>query len=161
MPTALSTVGREAVFGQESDKIAVCLLQLYSPELNNGTSLCLAAWRNPIVSRGIVFNPYPFQITLPEDSDERPPKAQIELDNISLEAAAWLRSINVPVRVKMEVIFVQTPDVVEYSSPTMDGVNAIFNTSDGKIIIPLSVYPYGRMLFPHRAFTPNLFPGLF
>jgi len=160
MPTALSAIGRAAVFAQESTEISVALLRLDSPTLNNGVTLGLAAWRTAIISRGLLFNPYPFQVTLPEDSDERVPRAQIELDNISLEAAAWLRSITQPVKVKLEIVMLAQPDQVEYASPTMEAATAVFS-SDGKIVVPISIYPYGRMLFPHRAFSPNLFPGLF
>lgn len=161
MPSTLSATARAAVFAQDSGEIAVPLLTLTSPSLNGGVPLRLCAWREPITSRGMLFDPYPFAVTLPEDTDDRPPKAMIELDNISTEAAVWMRSIDQPVKVKLEIVLRSTPDVVEFATPIMEAMTAVFSASSGKISVPISIYPYGKLQCPHRAFTPNLFPGLF
>ena len=65
------------------------------------------------ISNGQTFQPFPFEITLPDDVEGRAPQAQLRIDNTSQEIIAILRGLTTPPSVTMQIVRSATPNVVE------------------------------------------------
>ena len=113
------------------------------------------------VSNGTTFVAYPFSIKLPSDTEEREPKAFLQISNVDRAIVTALRSLpqDPPPSVTMQIVMASTPDTVEANFPDFDMVNGQYDLDlvTGELGVErmlLEPYPVARM-------TPGRFPGLF
>lgn len=112
-----------------------------------------------ITSRGNEFIGYPFDVILPDNRDDAPPRAQLTIDNVSREIAQAIRTISSRATIEIEVIRASDPDTVEHDFPNFQLDNVTWNalTVSGELVLEnLTQEP-----FPARNFTPADFPGVF
>ena len=69
--------------------------------------------KESIVSNGDIYAGYPFEILLPDSSEDAPPTAKLRIDNVSREIGEAIRTITSPPSVTIRVIRGETPDVIE------------------------------------------------
>lgn len=156
MSRSLSSIARQALFAQETGEVFIVLLTIDHPQLSTPIRVCSDAVQ--CMSRGNVFVAFPFDIVLPNDSDA-PPQASLQIDNVSQEIAASIRSIGTPPSVTIEVVRASAPDTVEASLPAFQLTNVRYDTLlvQGDLVTEdLTSEP-----FPADMFTPSNFPGLF
>ena len=146
----------QSAFAQETDEVWLILLTISHADLTNDIQVV----HNPvaITSRGMTFVGFAFEISLPIDSPDRAPVAELRIDNVSQEIAQAVRSISSAPTVKIEVIRAAAPDVVELS---LDGfrlrnVNWDADSVRGALVLDdIATEPY-----PAGIFSPAGFPGL-
>ena len=146
----------QSAFAQETDEVWLILLTISHADLTNDIQVV----HNPvaITSRGMTFVGFAFEISLPIDSPDRAPVAELRIDNVSQEIAQAVRSISTAPTVKIEVIRAAAPDVVELS---LDGfrlrnVNWDADSVRGALVLDdIATEPY-----PAGIFSPAGFPGL-
>lgn len=154
----LSTAAKQAMFAQETGEVFLILLTIDHPDftqpirvVNDGHS---------IPSRNNEYVAFPFNITLPDDLDESPPRAKLTIDNVSREIIQNIRLAGQSeITVKIEIVRHSDPDTVEVSFPRMllRNVQADVMTVSGD----LEVEDLVREPFPSGVFDPAGFPGLF
>lgn len=113
------------------------------------------------LSNGETFVAYPFSIKLPSDTEEREPKAFLQISNVDRSIVKALREAaqDPPPSVTMQIVMASTPDTIEANFPDFDLVNGQYNLS--MVTGELGVE---RMLlepYPVARFTPGRFPGMF
>jgi len=113
------------------------------------------SWSDPIKFVGL-----PFQIQLPSDEAGSPPSARLEIDNISREIVAAIRTAtgSAPA-VKIEVVRLLDQDAIELTFPLLNLRNVradVAKVSGDLFSEDLMTDPY-----PNDKFTPGFFPGLF
>jgi hypothetical protein len=111
------------------------------------------------VSRGQTFVHFPFSITLPDERDDRPPAAQLSIDNVNRQIVAALRSIASAPTVTAEIVLGSQPDTVEAGPFEFSLRNAGYDamTVAGEL-------GYEELLdqrWPAEDFSPASHPGLF
>jgi len=115
-----------------------------------------------LTSRGHLFLACPFQPTLSEDSDDRPPQAKIIIDNIDRTMAAAVREAavgGVAPSVNLELVLASAPDTVEAAFTDFEMREVTYNalTIEGTLTL--------EGLFKEPAcgytFSPTYFQGLF
>jgi hypothetical protein len=112
-----------------------------------------------LVSRGETFLASPIQVTLSDDSEDRPPQAKLVMDNIDRTMVAVLRSISAPCTVTLEVVKDSDLDTVEAEFTDFQMREVTYNvlTIEGTLTL--------EALFSEPAvgwtFNPTYFPGLF
>ncbi len=112
-----------------------------------------------VTSRGDEFIAFPFDIELPRDDAEAPPRARLTIDNVTREIAQSIRLITSAPTVLIEVIRASVPDTVEVSFPVFflrDVKSDRLKVSGELVVEDLMTEP-----FPAGQFTPAHFPGLF
>ena len=152
---APSSLARSA-FAQETDGIWLILLTISHADLTDDIRVV----HNPvaIMSRGMNFVGFAFELSLPIDSPDRAPVAELRIDNVSQEIAQAVRSISSAPTVTIEVIQAAVPDTVEL---TLDGfrlrnVNWDADSVRGTLVLDdVATEPY-----PAGIFSPAGFPGL-
>jgi hypothetical protein len=142
---------------QETDEVFIILVTFDHSILSEPIYLCNNSVN--IVSRGKEFLALPMEITLSDDSDDRPPQAKIVFDNIDRRLVEIVRSIESPPSVSLEIIKLSDPETVEVELTDfiLRGVDYNTLTIEGTLSLE------GLFLEPAIgfSFTPSYFPGLF
>ena len=112
-----------------------------------------------ITSGGDVYNAFPFEIRLPDNLEDAPPRSRLRIDNVSREIGQALRNMTgVPADVTIEIVRQDDPDTIELSWPAMRLVNVRwdFLTVEGDLEFEDLV----REPYPFLTFSPAEFPGV-
>jgi hypothetical protein len=112
-----------------------------------------------VISRSDKYLFIPMQITLPDESDGKAPRATITFYNITGHLTPLVRTLNNPPPVKLEVILASNPDEVEISYSDLYLFNVSYNKET--VTAEISIAGLDREPFPQHNFTPLYFPGLF
>ncbi len=114
--------------------------------------------RAEITSDGQTFAAFPFEITLPDNIEDAPPRARLRIDNVSREIGEAIRLISTAATVTISVVRQDDPDTVEMTWPAMRLTNVRYTalTVEGDLEFEnLIAEPY-----PAHTFSPAEFPGL-
>lgn len=110
MPRILSPQAAQAVLAQETGEVFLCCLQIYGPGL---TTLYLVNNTVPITRGVTVFQPYPFEAILPDDSDSSSPTVTLRIDNVDREVTRAIREYGGIPKVRLDVVLASNPNHVE------------------------------------------------
>ena len=148
---------RESAYAAETEEVWLVLLTLSHPDLPD--DIRIVNNTEPIQSRGQDYVPLAFDIVLPSDTEERPPLAEVRIDNVSRDLTESIRSISDAPTATIEVIVASNPDeaVVSYTGFRLIGIGWDAADVTGQLVLDdISIEPY-----PAGRFTPASFPGLF
>ena len=113
----------------------------------------------PIVSQGYTWAAYPFEITMPSESDDQIPVMILKIDAVDRQIITVIRSLQGPPEITLDVILAAQPDIVEAS---VQGFKMKSVSYDNLVVeAELRLEEILSEPFPQHAFTPALFPGLF
>lgn len=148
---------KQAVYAQETEQEFVVLITLSHPDL--ATPIRVNSSGKDVVSNGETFLAYPFEVVLPDDVDDRPPRAKLRIDNISREIVLAVRSISSAPFVTIQIVMATAPNTIEAEFPDFRLSNITYDqlTVEGDLTLEEFIgEPY-----PARVFSPADFPGLF
>lgn len=111
-----------------------------------------------LVSRGETFVGYPFEVVLPDQREDAPPRARIQIDNVDRQIAEAVRSVTSAPLVTMEVVRGSAPNLVELSYPFFYLHNVKWDA--GKVSGDLTVEDFTTEPYPSLVFSPAAFPSL-
>lgn len=157
MSREISGPSLSAVLAQETGEAFLVLLTLDHPDL--GQPIRVTSGGANLASGGHQYIAYPFDLTLPDEVQDRPPRARLVIDNVTREIVQGLRAIQSPVSVTIEIVRAADPDTIEvsYGGFVLRSVAYDALTVAGELVVDdfaTEPYPAGR-------FVPSLFPGLF
>lgn len=111
-----------------------------------------------VTSNGDVYLAFPFDVSLPDASEDAPPRARLVIDNVSREIGQAIRSISSPATVTISVIRQDAPDTVEATWPAMRLTSVSYDalTVEGA----LEPEDLTREPYPAHTFSPAEFPGV-
>jgi hypothetical protein len=112
-----------------------------------------------ISSRGVEYQAFPLELTLPADDGDSLPTIEITCQNASLELIDEVRSITGPMSLKLEFILASQPDIVEFSIQDMRVATVQYD----KDVLKMSctVDDLLSTSFPAHRYLPSNFAGLF
>lgn len=159
MPRPLSTVAKAAIFAQQTGEVFLVLLDLEHPNFSSTIRVCnndLA-----IVSRGYTYVPFPFEISLPDETEDSPPRVSLKIDNVDRRVVTEIRSVvsGSPVTVRLFVVVASSPDTVEAGPFEFSLRDVQYDAT--KVEGTLLFEDVLNESFPSESFTPARFPGLF
>jgi len=154
MPTAEFKQASNAV---ETEEIFLMLLDFTHPEIVE--PLYFVNNTVEIISNGVTYQPYPFRVTLPEDTEGVLPEVKLTIDNVDRQLTEAIRGFNNPPEVTLKVILASAPDTVEMQIDNLKLRNINFDafTISGALIIDS---PMSRR-FPASRYNPKQYPALF
>ncbi len=152
----VQAVNVPAALASSSDVAWLCLLTITAQGL---PPLYVVNNSVPVVSRGIQYEPYPFQVTLPADDSESLPQVQLVLSNVDNAIIEFIRSQLVAPAIAIEIVTSAYPDIVEKSLTFLKLVSVTYDamTIQGR----LDVDNFLAQKFPAESYVPPQFPGLF
>lgn len=123
------------------------------------TPLYVVNNNEPIVSRGNVYQPFPFTVVLPPDDSEALPRVKLSLQNVDNSIIVFIREQLEPPDIAIELVTSAYPDIVE-KSLTFLKLSSV--TYDALVVEgSLDVDNFLSQRFPSEAYLPPQFPGLF
>jgi hypothetical protein len=153
----LSTLTRQALNAPETDETFIILLTLDHDDLEEPVRVTSDAVTT--VSRGNTFAPFPFQLFLPDDDENRAPRARLTIDNIDRQIISTLRQLQTAPTLLMEIVLASDPDTVEAKFVDFKLTNV---TYDAHVVQgDLTIEDFTAEPFPAASFSPSLFPGIF
>lgn len=160
MARSLSSVAKKALLASETGEAIHTLIKIDHDELPEPIRVTSDAVET--VSNGEVFQAFPFQVTLPDESEERPPTVRLIIDNVAREIVTAARSIiasGVAADVTLEVVFESDTNTVEAGPFNFKLRNVTYDvlTVEGDLL------PEDHLNepFPGDRITPSRFPGVF
>lgn len=154
MPTLNFKQASNAV---ETEEIFLMLLDITHPDIPE--PLYFVDNTVSITSNGVVYQPYPFRITLPEDTEGVLPEVKLTIDNVDRTLTEAIRGFSNPPEVTLRVILASIPDTVEMQIDNLKLRSIKFDafSMTGALIIDS---PMSRR-FPASTFNPKQYPALF
>lgn len=160
MPRPLSLELKAAMHAQETGAVLLAICAISHPSILNGP-LRVVNDLVDFVSDGHTYTAFPFQITLPEDTDEGRPSLRLVLDNIDRTIVQALRSIppSSPPTVQVDLVLASQPDTLDLSFPnlTLRNVDYDLFVVEGDLVLNED----DREPIPSASFSPQSYPGLF
>ena len=111
MPYTVSSVLRRAIYSEGTERTVIALAEVSSPSF--GSPLRFTTDGRPTVHNGQTYEPFGFQIQLPDDREASQPRAIFAVPNVSHEIVALLRSIEGPADVRLTVVLDDNPNRIE------------------------------------------------
>jgi hypothetical protein len=153
----VSTAFKREVYDPETSQAFLLLLTIDHTDID--PPIRVVNNTEDVTSRGDEFIAYPFELQLPDNVAEAPPRAKLVIDNVSREIAQSIRLITSAPTVLIELIRASVPNTVEVSFPlfALRDIKWDMLTVSGELVLEdLMSEP-----FPADQFTPAYFPGLF
>ncbi len=152
-----SRAARAALNAPETAETFLILLTLSHAQLTQPIRVTSDAVAT--ASRGESFTPFPFELSLPDDNDGRPPEARLVIDNIDRQIVRAVRLLPSAPLVLIEIVRAAAPDTVEarFEDFRLTDVSYDSQAVEGN----LTVEDFTAEPFPAFLFSPGLFPGLF
>lgn len=157
MPRALSTPAMRAIFAQQTGEAFITLLTFTHPEF---LPIRVCDDGQDVVSGGQTFQHFPFELVLPEETDEAPPVVQLEICNVDRAIVNAVRSVSgTPISVEMSIVLASSPDTIEAGPITLSLIDVEYDAA----VVRGTLAFEGDVLnqaYPAEIFTPADYPGL-
>lgn len=160
MSRTTSAVFKAAANAQETGEVLVALITITHSSIIGGP-LRLVQDLKDMTSNANVYTAFPFEIRLPDDTDDGPAKVLLTIDNVDRSIMVALRTMppSSPPTVTVELVLASQPNVVEISiqNMTLRSISGDAVQIEGE----LRMDEEDLTTFPEGSFTPSQFPGLF
>lgn len=154
---SVSTLMQQAMYASSTKEVVLLLLKISHQNLAD--PIRVVNNFEPIVSQGYTWTAYPFEITMPSESDDQIPVMMLKIDAVDRQIITVIRSLQGPPEITLDVILAAQPDIVEAS---VQGFKMKSVSYDNLVVeAELRLEEILSEPFPQHAFTPALFPGLF
>jgi len=154
---SVSTLMQQAMYASSTKEVVLLLLKISHQNLVD--PIRVVNNFEPIVSQGYTWTAYPFEITMPSESDDQIPIMMLKIDAVDRQIITVIRSLQGPPEITLDVILAAQPDIVEAS---VQGFKMKSVSYDNLVVeAELRLEEILSEPFPQHAFTPALFPGLF
>lgn len=160
MSRSLSSAMTAMASAQETGQVLLALITITHSSLAGGP-LRLVQDLQPLTSNGLLYTAFPFQIRLPDDTDDGPATVLLTIDNVDRSILVAIRSLapNSPPTVDVQLVLASQPNTVEIE---ILGLTLRSITGDAiQIEGELRMDEEDIAPFPEGSFTPQDFPGLF
>ncbi len=156
----LSEVARQQAFQQDGDMFLV-LLVLTHEDLPDGVLRFAHNTVNVTLESGDYageYVAYPFELILPDQSEDSPPQASLKIDNVSNEIGQAIREIATRIAVDIIICQIDAPHTIEATIPGMELTDAKVDAAT--VSGELNVEDLTREPFPAYTFSPAEYSGL-
>jgi len=157
MSRDLSLTFREAINAQQTDEVFLVLLTIDHDDL--GSPFYVVNNNEDIESNGNTFVAYPFDISLPDDSDDSIAVGKVTIDNVHRDIVVAIRGINTAPDLTIQVVLASDPDTIEAEFSGFKFTDIVYD----ELVISgnISIEDFMHEPFPGDSFVPRYFPGLF
>jgi hypothetical protein len=153
----VSQAVRDAVFAPETAEAFIILLTIEHESLSEPIRVCNNT--ESIWSNGVEYIPLPFEISLPDETDDEVPSTKLVIDNLSQEITKAIRSISTKPAITLELIGTGQPDIPIWGPSTFDLMDAEYDIN--AVTGTLGFNPYLSAPWPAWTFNPQDFPAVF
>ena len=169
MSRVLSSLAIKSMFAEESSDYPILLLTISGGGLSANINISSDPTGRLLetaadifygtTSNGVDYYFLPFQLKLPDESDESSQEMSIVIDNVSRELVPAIRSADSSLMVSVAIVMSCSVNVVEATFP--DFIITSIDYDEMTITGNMTLDLFDREPFPAGSFTPSAFYGLF
>jgi len=152
----ISAQNARYVFDPSTDAAFFFLLTVWTP---GDPEIHLVNNLEPVTSRGITFEPYPFSLTLPNDDTTKTPTVTLTIDNVDRRLIELIRGLPTAPNVKVELVTNKFPDLVEREIDYLKVRTVDYDAF--RITFTLEIQNVMARQFPAGSYDPVQFSDLF
>ena len=156
MARSLSAAAVASMNAQQTGEVWLVLLTITHADLPS--TLRFVNNNEDVISGGQTFTAFPFEIILPNQDPDTPPRASLRIDNVDRQIVTALRTLTSAPTIQFDIVLASQPSTVEATFPGMKLMGATYTaaTVSGEIgPEPLFTEPVTIQM------TPSRFPGMF
>ena len=153
----LSTSFLRAIHAQESAEVFLPLLKLSHADWDD--DLRIVPNGEAVTHGGEEYQPWAFEVTLPDDADEGLPVLRWQADGINQELVIRLRSVMGAISARVVWVLASQPDMVEAGPFDLEITAADYDAFSVSGV--MSIEPILDEQFGFLTMTPKTTPGLF
>lgn len=157
MSRSLSSAALQSLHAAETDDAFLILLTISHDDM--ASPLRVTSDAVATESRGNTFVPFPFELTLPDDMDDRAAQARLLIDNVDRQIVYAVRSLNSAPSILIEIVRAADPETVEAQFVDFKLVDVSYDA--WRVEGVLSIEDFTAEPYPAGIFSPSQFPGLF
>lgn len=157
MSRNVSATFRAAAYAQETDQVFLVLVKIEHSSLN--PPIRIVNNSTNITSGGEEYIGFPFEIELPDDTEDAPSRMSISFCNVDRQVVQAIRSLSGPPTITVSVVLASSPNTVEAGPYTMTLREADYDAL--RVSGHLLPEDFLHETYPKDAMTPSNFPGLF
>ena len=169
MSRVLSAAAVKSMFAEESEDYPILLLTISGGGMTSDINISSDPTERLLetdadilygtTSNGVDYYFLPFQLKLPDESDESSQQMSITIDNVSRELVPAIRSADSSLMVSVAIVMSCSVNVVEATFP--DFIITSIDYDEMTITGNMTLDLFDREPFPAGSFTPSAFYGLF
>lgn len=157
MSRTVSSTFRTAVYARETGQVFLLLLVIDHSSLAN--PIRVVNNYSSLSSGGYVYTAFPFRVDLPQDSPDELPSVTLQIDNVSRDIAAAIRTITGKPSATLSVVLASSPDTIEVGPLPCSITN--IDVTGTLITAHMGGEDMLNTRYPKDSITPQTFPGLF
>lgn len=157
MPRTVSLAAIQGAMAQQTDEVYLILLAVDHADIPS--TLRFVNNTEDITSNSNLYTAFPFEVTMPDDSEEKEPVADLRIDNVSRELIDEIRTIQSPPLITISVIIASTPDTIEWGPLELETQGVTYTAES--IVFKLGYSAFIGEPFPYKTFDTIGFPGMF
>lgn len=166
--TTISLNFRTQLYLQESDEVPIMLVTLKHPDttetirISGDNTQVLDTEPEMVwgtVSRGLTYTYRPLSLRLPTDVQDRPPRMQLMVENVTGAMVAFCASMIQRGTCDLDIVAASSPNTVQIPFPLFD-LRGFTRNSD-IITFDIGLDAAEDEPIPAGLFTPSGFPGVF
>lgn len=154
---SLSTVLQRAIYAQDTKEVVLMLLTI--AHANLVTPIRVVNNLEAITSQGYTWAAFPFEVSLPIESDDQIPVMTLRIDNVDRQIVTAVRNLQGPPDITLDIVVASQPDIVE---ATFVGFK-LKNVSYDNLVVEgeMRLEEILSEPYPQHRMTPHWFAGLF
>jgi hypothetical protein len=153
----LSSVALRSINAEETGEVWVPLVKLTGGGV--GAPIRIAANGEAVVHMGETYQPFPFQMDLPDEEPEAEAVMRWVMDNTNLEFIEEFRQATGPITAEAFWVLASQPDTIEIG-PLVTELRG-FEYDEETISGTLQVDPIMELTFGEKQFNPANTPAIF
>lgn len=147
-----------SLMAQRTDEVWLMMADL---KIQNTMFHVVANSHIDVVSNGITYTPYPFDLQLPSETLEAVESLRLSIDNVDRLFVDHLRAAERPLEVTIRFALVSQPDVIELEIANLESDSVEFNASTITATLVISDIWNAKYPSVGNVYDPPQFPGIF
>lgn len=154
----VSPAGLKAMFARETDEVFLVTMRITHASF---ATIRIVNNTEPVTKADGTYQPFPFNLILPEDTDETVPQITVQFDNIDEMITDAIRTISGERPMcSFEVILASQPDVIEAGPFNFAIMGANYNAKSVECTLGFEEDILNQSV-PSGIYTPANSPGLY
>ena len=155
MVNVLSPLGTQSVHARSSGEVWLTLLKLEQ----GGWSEHLVCDKLPVTHGGVVYEPFAFEVNLPDEEEQGVPVLDWRIDNTDRRLVSTLRQVTGAVTATITWVLASQPDTIERGPLNLELYAAKYDKTS--VTGTMGVEPVLDRQCGYKTMTPSRTPGFF
>lgn len=158
MSRTVSANALKAMFARETDEVFLATMRISHASF---ATIRIVNNTEPVVRSDGTYQPFPFFMSLPDDTDDQVPQVEVKFDNIDGTITDAIRTISGDKpKCSFDIVLASSPDVIEAGPFNFSILEATYDSATISCTLGFEEDVLNQSC-PQGTYTPSNSPGLF